>query len=639
MITPGQLWYGQHFICYRQLFKKTTTQAVFEYIADEYTRKAKGDGICYFELKRNDIRVKLGMAWDTIQEHLALLRKMGIIDYTEDADWECTIREARLISLLCTIADNKTEAKKRKFKDALEAGDEDTLVSLGYHFHPEYEGMLKKLSGSPFGVKLGKLESASRNGESYPKSENLIRNLTTLSEKPQPYQISDNIIKNVISLSDISQGYQISDKFWSKCNRFANDLASQICENLSKKSLSYQISDKFSQLFDNPEDFDRFLDDLYSGEQMAYSPILFLLAGELGFFTKSYQKSDKEIIKFLNHYINNNKREVTSLSSQEEIEDNQEKEGNMENSSFSDNNGFEEIELLPAIKINQEAINRSKRRDNLPFLTSSEMDMFTQSPDLVVDRPDALFIFQLWTILKEHFTQDVEDEDGNISEKQVNPDGQYIPVEVFLKNILGPAFDAAEDAIRMGKLECEKGTFQLSIPQDFQLSVDDMFMIPDFNRMKTDDDDYFQISYDRFHDITAKDTEESGKPEGMRESEYNKRYLQEIVKTEDDEDRFSQLTDMEYFVYVFLGQYFKIDDTTKEIIDVLDEYQDRKYVTGRELARYFMEHTEVSKDDFLSILKTPLNEGALDLKPVGLFSADKIRKWNRLHKQKSIIEI
>lgn len=588
MATPDIIPYSQHYRCYRQIINGTSTQAVLEYIFDEYLARAKRGRSGEFTIKYNQISNNCNLKWETVKTQVEKLERMKLV--TLDDDGACLFREDIFTSLCLAFVKLSNNKAREEFACALEAGDYEKLTSLGYNYIQN-------------GITL------SKNGEGSPISDNVIQNRINLSKNGYTYPKSDTYSR--IFLSKIGEMYPKSDIF---------DL----------------LLDELSPIF-GADEAQKAIEDIYSGKPLEYSPIYFHILGVL--ILEKVSKIGYETIQNRITKINNNKREVTSLSSQEEIEDNQEKEGNMENSSFSDNNGFEEIELLPAIKINQEAINRSKRRDNLPFLTSSEMDMFTQSPDLVVDRPDALFIFQLWTILKEHFIQDVEDEDGNVSEKQINPDGQYIPVEVFLKNILGPAFEATEDAIRMGKLECEKGTFQLSIPQDFQLSVDDMFMIPDFNRMKTDDDDYFQISYDRFHDITAKDTEESGKPEGMRESEYNKRYLQEIVKTEDDEDRFSQLTDMEYFVYVFLGQYFKIDDTTKEIIDVLDEYQDRKYVTGRELARYFMEHTEVSKDDFLSILKTPLNEGALDLKPVGLFSADKIRKWNRLHKQKSIIEI
>lgn len=616
--------YGQHYRISKQMLGDSSAYCVLEHLIDEctYYSKIPGSSVV-LHLDKSKIAAASGIEWKTASKGLERLREMKLISYDEE-EMTYEIHFARYISLVQAFL-HLDRQKRAKFCKALRNNDEKTLEALGYEYCVD-------LAYDPSEY-VGKITQPS------------VKLPTSLSNYPILCQMTQLSVKRPISMSnDTTLGKMTEDcvklqPIITKCNRATTELASQICSKYDKDDIKSVILHTFPQFAQDNEQLDVFLEELYSGEELQYSPWMFLLSfccmendRTVGNFTHKPMSNDIP-------EINNVNRHVTSLSSQEEREDNQEKEGNMENSSFSDNNGFEEIELLPAIKINQEAINRSKRRDNLPFLTSSEMDMFTQSPDLVVDRPDALFIFQLWTILKEHFIQDVEDEDGNVSEKQVNPDGQYIPVEVFLKNILGPAFDATEDAIRMGKLECEKGTFQLSIPQDFQLSVDDMFMIPDFNRMKTDDDDYFQISYDRFHDITAKDTEESGKPEGMRESEYNKRYLQEIVKTEDDEDRFSQLTDMEYFVYVFLGQYFKIDDTTKEIIDVLDEYQDRKYVTGRELARYFMEHTEVSKDDFLGILKTPLNEGALDLKPVGLFSADKIRKWNRLHKQKSIIEI
>lgn len=588
MATPDIIPYSQHYRCYRQMINGTSTQAVLEYIFDEYLARAKRGRSGEFTIKYNQISNNCNLKWETVKTQVEKLERMKLI--TLDADGACLFHEDIFTNLCYAFIKLSSNKAREEFACALEAGDYEKLASLGY---------------------------------------NTLQNRIVLSKNGEGSPISDNIIQNRIDVSKNGYAYPKSDTY-------SRIFLSKIGEMYPKSDIFDLLFDELSPIF-GVEEAQKAIEDIYSGKPLEYNPIYFHILGVLTL--EKLSKIGYETIQNRITKINNNKREVTSLSSEEEIEDNQEKEDNMGNSSFPDNNGFEDVELLPAIKINQEAINQTKRKKNLPFLTSSEMDMFTQSPDLVVDRPDALFIFQLWTILKEYFTQEVEDEDGNVSEKQINPDGQYIPVEVFLKNILGPAFEATESAIQTGKLECEKGTFQLSIPQDFQLSVNDMFMIPDFNRVKTDDDDYFQISYDRFHDITAKGTEESGKPEGMRESEYNKRYLQEIVKTEDNEERFRQLTDMEYFVYVFIGQYFKIDDTTKEIIDVLDEYQNRKYVTGRELARYFMEHTEVSKDDFLGILKTPLNEGALDLKPVGLFSADKIRKWNRLHKQKSIIEI
>ena len=103
----------------------------------------------------------------------------------------------------------------------------------------------------------------------------------------------------------------------------------------------------------------------------------------------------------------------------------------------------------------------------------------------------------------------------------------------------------------------------------------------------------------------------------------------------DDDARYSQLTPVELVIYNFLNENFKIGE--------LGEVEEPKhaFINRTTLAAFYVDAKDkgVTESNFLSVLSKdkPDGTGSLNLRQ-RMFSADKIRKWNRLHALPSIVD-
>ena len=112
-------------------------------------------------------------------------------------------------------------------------------------------------------------------------------------------------------------------------------------------------------------------------------------------------------------------------------------------------------------------------------------------------------------------------------------------------------------------------------------------------------------------------------------------YMQKIILIGDDDARYSQLTPVELVIYNFLNENFKIGE-----LGEVDEPK-HAFINRTTLAAFYVDAKDkgITESDFLSVLSKdkPDGTGSLNLRQ-RMFSADKIRKWNRLHALPSIVD-
>lgn len=571
--------YSQHFRCYRQMIKGTVTQAVLEFIADEHMALVRKGRSGEFILKPQYIVNNTGIKWETVTTHVKKLEGMGLI--TIDEGDICQFHEDVFVSLCAAFVKLSKIGDRKKFADALEAGDQGTLESLGYGLIQNWRDLSKNGEGSP---------------------------------------ILDKVLQNRIELSkngDISP----------KLDKFSRTILSKIGEIYPKMEMFSIFLDELSSIF-GEEEAVKAINDIYSGEPLTFKPIYFQILGVL--VMENLSKNGEVPLQNWRYKININKREVTSLSSTEEIEDNQEKEEILETEVSVDSD-----ENFPAVKFTSKSYERKKKISRLPFYSREDVDLFLTSPDMIVDDPYKIFVFQVWTILEEMMLEVAVDSEGNTRDIPVSPEGKVWPIADLNRMVLVPALEAVCECQEKGYLECTKGKFPVSF------EMPDLENFDDIIGWERAGEEEMVISKSRFVNLRGEvlDDSQSSKPRrGTEDHEKNEAYFQSLIRL--GQEGGDDLTDIEVAVYVFLSEFYLInEDCTVDDVDV--ERLGKRFVDKISLHQFLTSISKdygISRDDFLSVVNREKVDpsGNLNLRR-RMFSLEKIEEWNKRHGQTSRI--
>jgi len=601
MAAPEIIPYGQHYRCMKQIIGDAAAYTLFEHLLDEYAfacYKSKTSKVIMKRPATNELSNKTGMNRRTVDNGFATLEGIGLISVNEEQYLH--MDTDRCVSL-CRAFLHLNAQDKVQFRKALKNKDEKILEGFGYSFQVGSGDELFKLEG---GIVQNDAQLC-RNAQSCADLHNLVQKYTSLP-------------KNIQDCADLHNVVQ-------KCTSLSGEICAEICNSFSKSQFKEAFYDKFAPFFTDPEGFDALVDYIYSGSADLASLMFFLAVADCAeihnAIVQKYTITPQKVVqKYTTEIKEGNKKEINGSNDYFD--------------SFDDSSDEQEF---PVIKFNEESYKLSKKKSSLPYFTRKEISIFQQSPDLCVDRADKIFIYCIWDNLLNHFFQDIEDEDGNVATQTINPEGEYILMDDMYKNILLPAFERTNDMIALGKLDCEKGVFEITTQEP--LDPDTVDLIVDFDIKGTSEGRYYVIDSGKLHDTHAAPIQVSRKPEGMRTSEYNKRYIQEIIKMGDDDSRYEQLTTIELFIYNFLNEFFEISDDL-EVVDVNEDYRSHPFLNQSALKKYFLQHQELTVEEFLSVTKAGKvdQDGAVTFE-LRMFPADKIQGWNEKHKEQSAIVI
>lgn len=281
-----------------------------------------------------------------------------------------------------------------------------------------------------------------------------------------------------------------------------------------------------------------------------------------------------------------------------------------------------------------------RKRRRLQFIPPAEIEEYISNLPACLDRPDKIFINQLWEILKELAMGGYENENGEWVEVEQDPDGMQFPAERIMIDVLQPAYEATVEILERGVVEYKGEELPVETKEDFPPeSVD---LIVDWQTESDVTGRYYIVSILKFRNIYAPEVEEKKRTglsdirAAVREHrERDKDYMAQIIRMGEDDVENEKLTDIEIVAYNFIKDNFNFTPEGK-ILDPKTEYLNRNG-----LARFYLtfKGSTVSSQDFLGILfnnEPERGTGALILKP-RVFSSQAIMEWNEKHAQKSAI--
>ena len=113
-----------------EMFRSLVDQTVFGYLWDEYVCRVRTGKPLTFHVSVSLVSFHRNINRTTVYRSLKSLRRMGVIDL--DDSCMCTVKASYYISLLYTLNDIKSSARKNEFLDAVENHDMEKLEGFGY---------------------------------------------------------------------------------------------------------------------------------------------------------------------------------------------------------------------------------------------------------------------------------------------------------------------------------------------------------------------------------------------------------------------------------------------------------------------------------------------------------------------------
>ena len=277
-----------------------------------------------------------------------------------------------------------------------------------------------------------------------------------------------------------------------------------------------------------------------------------------------------------------------------------------------------------------------KKKALLPFFPVNEVEEYISDIRTCLDRADKIYINQVWEIAHECLDQEaVYDEDGK---EQFPADNDIenlgIMKERLMKDILLPAFEKTQEIVEAGNIVINGEEYPVTAiiehPEDFENIID-------WELQTLLDGDNYIVSTKRVRNIFGDQEEPISSRSVKRDNrEDDMTYMQKIVLIGDDDHAYSQLTPIELVIYNFLNDHFVIN----ELLGTIEE-PNKTFVARTPLALFYADAKGkgVTEQDFLSVLSKdkPDATGCLNLRQ-RMFSAERIRQWNRLHSVNSIVD-
>ncbi len=626
---------------------KPSDQIIFLFLWNEYIARIENGESDVIPFTCQELSALSGIDRRGVKKSLDHLEKIEII-YTENKG--CEINTEKFIAL-CEAFNTIDKEDIETFTQAVNEDTVDRLYSLNYLVHTELnEEMYKNVHPCTKMYMCAKMhmENVQKctcvqkcTNEMYKNVHGKCAKMHIDDENIMDGEISSQVMcKNAHECTFL---YIYGEKSPSQENldapikmhesvsdfgQFRNalvDASAHIIAKLKKlytcTELSELFHERYSDIFPDHTVSHRCIENIYYGKETIFSPVLMLLANleDDGFEEDpEWERENADTDEGNDDDLDND------FNDDDELPD-------------RIHGSFPEIKIpeINPFQIKREAYERAKLRSRIPWMTVRDAEMCIESPDLICDRTDHIFIFHLWDCIKDLLVHEEEDDNGNIVDVHPDPENQYL-FDYQLELAVREAFNATNEAIEDRRLSCWKGTFEVTATSP--LTPEEVDDIIGFQEERTEENVFFKISKKRFRDISAGIVKGTRKPEGMCQADYNAEYLRQIIKLGDDEARYQELTTMELFVYNFLIEFYDITDEG-HIRDYKPEYIGRARLNQRALGRYFLEHDEVKLDDFMTVLNRPhMDNGCLSLR-ISMFSADGIQEWNDMHQEKSVIRV
>lgn len=591
--------YSHHYRCFPQMVGSVVNQAVFMYLLDEYLCRLKTGKKTEFVISANEIAQKRNMTWRTVTNSLNELQTMQLISMNDKV---CLVNINKYTSLIQAFyALNKTTDKKQ-FITLLHTGDYVNLQRFGYV--ECYDGNEQLLT-----------------------QEGVMLNSRTLCQIAEPSAKKQNPMLNSTTLCHLAEGYAKKQKVMLKSIMIFEKIRQTIRENYEKLDFIDEFRDEFLEFF-SEEEFGEFVFSIFDEtdlENVKFGPelLVFLCSGVLSFSRRGLCFLAEGVMlnsRTVNKEININKKLTSEAGIYREEEESKEDIFELDKTSLEQSiSGYQQ----------------TKRKQLFPFFPANEVEEYISDIRNCLDRPDKIYINQVWEIAHECFDQEaVTDEDGKeILPADTNLENVSIARERLMKDILLPAFDQTQAIIEAGSITVNGEDFPVTATID---NPDDFGNIIDWELVTILDGDNYVISTKRVRNIYGEQVEQLPPRSVKRDNRGDDMsYMQKIILIGDDDARYSQLTPVELVIYNFLNENFKIGEQGE-----VDEPK-HAFINRTTLAAFYVDAKDkgVTESDFLSVLSKdkPDGTGSLNLRQ-RMFSADKIRKWNRLHALSSIVD-
>ena len=602
--------YSHHYRCFPQMVGSVVNQAVFMYLLDEYLCRLKTGKKTEFVISANEIAQKRNMTWRTVTNSLNELQTMQLISMNDKV---CLVNINKYTSLIQAFHALTKTTDKKQFITLLHTGDYVNLQRFGYV--ECYDGNEQLLTQE--GVMLNSRTSAKIHNSEEEK----------LCQKAEGSAKKHNLMSNSTTLCQIAQPYAKKQKVLLKSISILEEIRQKVQENYTKVDFIDEFRDEFLEFF-SEEEFGNLVYTIFEEnelENVIFGPelLVFLCSGVLSFSRRGFCHLAEGVMlnsRTVNKEININKKLTSEAGIYREEEESKEDIFELDKTSLEQSiSGYQQ----------------TKRKQLFPFFPVNEVEEYISDIRNCLDRPDKIYINQVWEIAHECFDQEaITDEDGKeILPADTNLENVSIARERLMKDILLPAFDQTQAIIAAGSVTVNGEDFPVTATID---NPDDFGNIIDWELVTILDGDNYVISTKRVRNIYGEQIAQLPPRSVKRDKrEDDMGYMQKIILIGDDDARYSQLTPVELVIYNFLNENFKIGE-----LGEVDEPK-HAFINRTTLAAFYVDAKDkgVTESDFLSVLSKdkPDGTGSLNLRQ-RMFSADKIRKWNRLHALPSIVD-
>ena len=602
--------YSHHYRCFPQMVGSVVNQAVFMYLLDEYLCRLKTGKKTEFVISANEIAQKRNMTWRTVTNSLNELQTMQLISMNDKV---CLVNINKYTSLIQAFHALTKTTDKKQFITLLHTGDYVNLQRFGYV--ECYDGNEQLLTQE--GVMLNSRTSAKTHNSEKEK----------LCQKAEGSAKKHNLMSNSITLCQIAEPYAKKQKVLLKSISILEEIRQKVQENYTKVDFIDEFRDEFLEFF-SEEEFGNLVYTIFEEnelENVIFGPelLVFLCSGVLSFSRRGFCHLAEGVMlnsRTVNKEININKKLTSKAGIYREEEESKEDIFELDKTSLEQSiSGYQQ----------------TKRKLLFPFFPANEVEEYIFDIRNCLDRPDKIYINQVWEIAHECFDQEaILDEDGKeVIPANTNLENVGIARERLMKDILLPAFDQTQAIIEAGSVTVNGEDLPVTATID---NPDDFGNIIDWELVTILDGDNYVISTKRVRNIYGEQIAQLPPRSVKRDNRGDDMsYMQKIILIGDDDARYSQLTPVELVIYNFLNENFKIGEQGE-----VDEPK-HTFINRTTLAAFYVDAKDkgVTESDFLSVLSKdkPDGTGSLNLRQ-RMFSADKIRKWNRLHALPSIVD-
>lgn len=658
--------YSHYFYKAMHLIGTPNEQSVFLCLWGRAMAGCKNKQTLSVKASVSQIAKSVRCSWGTVNNVLKSLKKKKFITSYDDSTY--TINAKRFMAINATFEGLSKKNDVEKFCLAVDTGDDQVLAEFGCNWN-SLSNMVAFPKGGLLNFEEVDNDEGSQSSSIFNSCDNDLLNFEEFLgiEGMEP-------IKFLTGLSSGSSIFNNSD--WQ-------EVVKNITEYISKHQfleialLNFEQQEhellNFEEVFDKKK-LKLQVDELYKTEKLLNFEQFCLV---LRFLMKNYEIFNRGLLNFEEQYINNIYKIYPNMLCNMFNKDNNFKETCIKHERsecfniggeqiktlqndcglFDDNWESEELPVEHEVSddahepeplaLNPHAFDKFnaknelfRKRRRLQFIPPAEIEEYISNLPACLDRPDKIFINQLWEILKELAMGGYENENGEWVEVEQDPDGMQFPAERIMIDVLQPAYESTVEILERGVVEYKGEELPVETKEDFPPeSVD---LIVDWQTESDVSGRYYIVSILKFRNIYAPEVEEKKRTglsdirAAVREHrERDKDYMAQIIRMGEDDVENEKLTDIEIVAYNFIKDNFNFTPEGK-ILDPKTEYLNRNG-----LARFYLtfKGSTVSSQDFLGILfnnEPERGTGALILKP-RVFSSQAIMEWNEKHAQKSAI--